>query len=100
MLWHVLRWYFALPKRPHDAQPWSPRCPLLQRGCREQANGFAAGWEHAGDQDKLHASNTFYDILTLNHSYTSGGSNNGEFWGPPLQVADAVTVRPQSHLNS
>ncbi len=62
-----------------------------------QANGFAAGWEHARDQDKLHASSTFFDILTVNHSYASGGSNNGEFWGPPQQVADAVTG--VSHLS-
>lgn len=56
-----------------------------------QVNGFAAQYEVTGDKDALTAVQHFFDVITHHHSYATGGSNDGEFWGPADQVADAIS---------
>ncbi len=34
----------------------------------------------------------FFDALTANHSFATGGSNDHEYWGPPMAMADQVAV--------
>lgn len=38
-----------------------------------QVNGFAAQFEKTGDKDALTAVKHFFDIVTKDHSYPSGG---------------------------
>ena len=54
-------------------------------------NGFVAGYEATGLEGYGKAVVTFYEKLTQHHSYVTGGSNQGESWGPPDSVADAIT---------
>ena len=56
-----------------------------------QVNGFVAAFEATGLQGYGQAVLTFFNKLVAHHSYVTGGSNQGEFWGPPDNVADAVT---------
>ncbi|DBA96514.1 hypothetical protein WJX77_003023 [Trebouxia sp. C0004] len=56
-----------------------------------QVNGFAAQYEATGDKDALTAVEHFFNVITHHHSYATGGSNDGEFWGPADQVADAIS---------
>lgn len=53
-------------------------------------NGFAAGYEQTGDQDRLAATTNFFDIVTSAHSYATGGSNANEFWIAPRELAPTI----------
>ena len=54
-------------------------------------NGFVAGYEATGLEGYGKAVVTFFEKLTQHHSYVTGGSNQGESWGPADNVADAIT---------
>ena len=75
---------------------WQTRQPQVSmwnvtRGVAVQVNGFVAGYEATGLKGYGQAVLTFYHRLTEHHSYATGGSNQGELWGPADNVADAVT---------
>lgn len=53
-----------------------------------QVNGFAVRYESTGDESSLAAASGFWTHLTSKHSYTSGGSNDNEFWGAPMKLGD------------
>ena len=53
-----------------------------------QVNGFAVQYESTGDESSLAATSSFWTHLTSRHSYTSGGSNDNEFWGAPMKLGD------------
>ena len=85
---------------------WQAKQPQMRewnviRGLAVQVNGFVAGYEATGLKGYGQAVLTFYKRLTEQHSYVTGGSNQGEMWGPPDNVADAVTdVRGPLPLSS
>lgn len=55
-----------------------------------QVNSFAAQFESVGNSSSFAAVNSFYNSLTTRHSFATGGSNDHEYWGPPLTIADAI----------
>jgi DUF1680 family protein len=57
-----------------------------------QVNGFAAGYESTGDQGRRSAAFNFFDIIVGAHSYATGGSNDGEAWGPPYQLGSTIAA--------
>ena len=60
-----------------------------------QVNSFAAQFETAGNSSSFAAVNSFYNSITSRHSFATGGSNDHEYWGPSLTMADAIMeVRP------
>jgi uncharacterized protein len=66
-----------------------------------QVNGFAARYEGTGDKNSLAATSGFWTQLTARHSYTSGGSNDNEFWGAPMRLGDTFQKAsvPEKDLN-
>ena len=66
-----------------------------------QVNSFAAQFESAGNSSSFAAVNSFYNSITMRHSFATGGSNDHEYWGPPLTMADAIMeVRPPHYASS
>jgi uncharacterized protein len=63
-------------------------CLLLADRHLAQVNSFATRYESTGDADSLAATSGFWTHLTSKHSYTSGGSNDNEFWGAPRKLGD------------
>jgi len=55
-----------------------------------QVNSFAAQFEAAGNSSSFAAVSSFFNSLTERHSFATGGSNDHEYWGPPLTMADAI----------
>ena len=55
-----------------------------------QVNSFAAHFETDRNSSSYAAVNSFFITLTARHSFSTGGSNDHEYWGPPLTMADAV----------
>jgi hypothetical protein len=55
-----------------------------------QVNGYVACYDSTGNATCRDAVLTFIDILTKNHSWTTGGSNEDEHWGLPLRLGDAL----------
>ena len=62
----------------------------MTAGAIAQVNSFAAQFETAGNSSSYSAVNSFFNSLTARHSFVTGGSNDHEFWGPPLTIADSV----------
>lgn len=54
--------------------------------CPVQANGMAAAYEIAQNTDQQHAVANFFRFVTSAHSFSTGGSNDHEFW----QAADTM----------
>ena len=66
-------------------------CRLVTRICMAvQVNGFAAHFETDRNSSSYAAVSSFFKILTTRHSFSTGGSNDHEYWGPPLTMADAL----------
>lgn len=57
-----------------------------------QVNGFAAQFEKAGMDTSYAAVTNFFDFVTSVHSYSTGGNNVHEFWGPPQKLGDAIQL--------
>ena len=55
-----------------------------------QVNSFAAHFETDRNSSSYAAVNSFFNTLTARHSFSTGGSNDHEYWGPPLTMADAI----------
>ena len=55
-----------------------------------QVNSFAAHFETDRNSSSYAAVNSFFNTLTARHSFSTGGSNDHECWGPPLTMADAI----------
>ena len=55
-----------------------------------QVNSFAAQFEVAGNSSSFAAVSSFFNSVTERHSFATGGSNDHEYWGPPLTMADAI----------
>ena len=53
-------------------------------------NGFAAGYKTSGDEERRVATANFFNIITGTHSYATGGSNDGEYWGAPFQLGGTI----------
>lgn len=64
-------------------------CLNKDRHCA-QVNSFAAQFETAGNSSSYAAVNSFFDSVTSRHSFATGGSNDHEFWGPAMTMADAI----------
>ncbi len=63
-------------------------------------NSFAAQYETAGNSSSFAAVNSFFNSITTRHSFATGGSNNHEYWGPPLTMADAIMEVGPIHSTS
>lgn len=55
-----------------------------------QVNGFVAKYESTGDENARRAVINFFNIITQNHSFSTGGSNWFERWGSPKSLATAI----------
>ena len=55
-----------------------------------QANGMAAAYEVAQNSSQQHAVANFFRFLTARHSYSTGGSNDHEYWTAPDTIGDAL----------
>ena len=55
-----------------------------------QVNALAARYETTGDLQALAGVQFFFDTVTKHHGFTTGGTSDHEFWGPPDQIADAI----------
>jgi hypothetical protein len=55
-------------------------------------NGFAAQFEKGARDASYAAVTNFFSFVTTAHSFATGGSNDHEYWGPPLRVGDAVLL--------
>lgn len=53
-----------------------------------QVNGFAAQAELVGHRESGAAVGNFFRMLTRDHSWASGGSNDNEAWGPPRKLGN------------
>ena len=53
--------------------------------------GNAAGYLSDGNQTDLKTVDTAWAALIANHSWATGGSNAGEYWGPPGRLGDELT---------
>ncbi|KAL4441795.1 hypothetical protein ABPG77_003711 [Micractinium sp. CCAP 211/92] len=55
-----------------------------------QVQGFAARYEHLGDPQGLLAARHFFDLMVQHHTFSTGGSNWYEHWGPEDRLGDAL----------
>ena len=55
-----------------------------------QVNGFASRFDATGDEAAALAVMNFFTTVTKNHSYSTGGSNWFEFWGPSQSLGNAI----------
>eukprot|EP00798_Chlamydomonas_sp_ICE-L_P009142 gene9142-16265_t len=55
-----------------------------------QVVGFAEGYEVLKEQKALDVVKNFFTMLSSNHSYATGGSNDKEFWFQPNILAESI----------
>ena len=48
-----------------------------------------------GNATDLAVVSTFYDAITANHSYATGGSNSGECWQGPRDLGNFLDAQTQ-----
>lgn len=65
-----------------------------------QVIGQCRDYELTGDQGAKRIAEHFWRTLWTTHSYVTGGSNNGEFWGPPNQLAGSLSASNQEFCTS
>jgi DUF1680 family protein len=53
--------------------------------------GFARAYELTGNSTDAAITRTFFDALTTNHSFCTGGSNTGECWQKPRDLGAFLT---------
>jgi len=57
--------------------------------------GFARAYELTGNSTDSLIANNFFDELTANHSYSTGGSNSGECWQQPRDLGAFLTTQTE-----
>jgi DUF1680 family protein len=57
--------------------------------------GDATGYALTGNATKLAIAANFFSVLNSSHSYATGGSSDGEMWGPALRLGDALNDRTE-----
>jgi DUF1680 family protein len=57
--------------------------------------GNARAYELTGNTTDLAIVHTFFDALTANHSYCTGGSNSGECWQEPRDLAAFLSTQTE-----
>ena len=67
-----------------------------------QVVGVARGWEVTGNATLNFIARKFFEILSMNYTYASGGSNVGEHWRFPGALGTAseqsmIRTRPRQH---
>ncbi len=65
-----------------------------------QVIGQCREYELTGDESSRRIAEQFWRTLWTSHSYATGGSNNGEYWGPPNQLANSLTATNQEFCTS
>lgn len=65
-----------------------------------QVIGQCRDYELTGDQAAKRIAEHFWRTLWTTHSYVTGGSNNGEYWGPPNQLAGSLSASNQEFCTS
>ncbi|MCC6970408.1 MAG: glycoside hydrolase family 127 protein [Phycisphaerales bacterium] len=65
-----------------------------------QVIGQCREYELTGDENSRRIAEQFWRTLWASHSYATGGSNNGEYWGPPNQLANSLTATNQEFCTS
>jgi len=85
------RWWAAL-KEGRDPLPYSHANTHLA-----QVVGYAERADATGDEEARQVVATFFDILTTNHSYATGGSNAREFWQTPAMLGDSIVKQDTAY---
>jgi len=57
--------------------------------------GFARAYELSGNTTDATIARTFFDVLSANHSFCTGGSNTGECWQKPRDLGAFLTTQTQ-----
>merc|ERR1719272_2557946 len=57
--------------------------------------GFARAYELSGNTTDATIARTFFDVLSANHSFCTGGSNAGECWQKPRDLGAFLTMQTQ-----
>ena len=52
--------------------------------------GNARGYELSGNATDRAIALEFFRAVTTNHSWATGGSNDGEYWGAPSRMGDQL----------
>ncbi|MBL8762227.1 MAG: glycoside hydrolase family 127 protein, partial [Phycisphaerae bacterium] len=65
-----------------------------------QVIGQCRDHELTGDEGARGIVEHFWRTLWTSHSYATGGSNNGEYWGPANQLANSLTATNQEFCTS
>jgi len=52
--------------------------------------GNARGYELTGNSTDRAVAITFFNAITANHSWATGGSNSGEYWGTPQRMGSQL----------
>ncbi|PSC73151.1 hypothetical protein C2E20_3677 [Micractinium conductrix] len=63
-----------------------------------QVQGFAARYEHLGDDEALAATASFFALALQHHSFSTGGSNWYEHWGEEDSLGEAINNTDASYL--
>ncbi len=65
-----------------------------------QIHGQMRAYEHTGDARARAIVERFWQALHRDHSYATGGSNSGEYWGPPGRLANTLSATNQEFCTS
>ncbi len=67
--------------------------PLVHCACSPEVIGDANGFALTANDTQRSLVQNFLDILYANHSYSTGGSNDYEWWHPPRTLGDSMNTR-------
>lgn len=62
--------------------------------------GAARQYELTGDKYFKTAADTFWTVVTKDHSYVNGGNSNGEHFGPPDKLSDRLSDTTSETCNT
>jgi uncharacterized protein len=65
-----------------------------------QIHGQMRAYELTGDARARAIVERFWQALHRDHSYATGGSNSGEYWGPPGRLANTLSATNQEFCTS
>jgi DUF1680 family protein len=65
-----------------------------------QIHGQMRAFELTGDPRARAIVDRFWQVLHRDHSYATGGSNSGEYWGPPGRLAITLSATNQEFCTS
>ena len=57
--------------------------------------GNSRGYEVSGNATDLAIVTEFFHALTTNHTWATGGSNDGEYWGKPAEMGDNLNTQTE-----